>query len=130
MIYLPDTNACISLLRQKQPQLIARWRSTKVADITLCSIVVMNCGSEAVYRCNPVQGATATLASTAILGMWILQLTDSKEVSESESHSLRHPPRPRPVAGGLRRDRYAEWCRRSAKALIARDPSFQSDIVA
>jgi predicted nucleic acid-binding protein len=40
MIYLPDTNACISLLRQKQPQLIARWRSTKVADITLCSIVV------------------------------------------------------------------------------------------
>jgi tRNA(fMet)-specific endonuclease VapC len=40
MIDLPDTNACISLLRQKQPQLIARWRSTKVADITLCSIVV------------------------------------------------------------------------------------------
>jgi predicted nucleic acid-binding protein len=40
MIYLPDTNACISLLRQRQPQLIARWRSTKVADITLCSIVV------------------------------------------------------------------------------------------
>ena len=40
MIYLPDTNACISLLRQKQPHLIARWRSTKVADITLCSIVV------------------------------------------------------------------------------------------
>ena len=40
MIYLPDTNACISLLRQKQPQLIARWRSTKVADIALCSIVV------------------------------------------------------------------------------------------
>ena len=40
MIYLPDTNTCISLLRQKQPDLIARWRSTKVADITLCSIVV------------------------------------------------------------------------------------------
>jgi tRNA(fMet)-specific endonuclease VapC len=40
MIYLPDTNACISLLRQKQSQLIARWRSTNVADITLCSIVV------------------------------------------------------------------------------------------
>ena len=29
-------------------------------------------------RCNPVQGATATLASTAILAMWILQLTESK----------------------------------------------------
>jgi predicted nucleic acid-binding protein len=40
MIYLPDTNTCISLLRQKQPHLIARWRSTKVTDITLCSIVV------------------------------------------------------------------------------------------
>ena len=40
MIYRPDTNACISLLRQKQPQLIARWRSSKVVDITLCSIVV------------------------------------------------------------------------------------------
>ena len=35
-----DTNASISLLRQKQPQLIARWRSTKVGDIALCSIVV------------------------------------------------------------------------------------------
>ena len=40
MIYLPDTNTCISLLRQKQPDLIARWRSTNVTDITLCSIVV------------------------------------------------------------------------------------------
>ena len=35
MIYLPDTNTCISLLRQKQPHLIARWQSTKVSDITL-----------------------------------------------------------------------------------------------
>jgi predicted nucleic acid-binding protein len=40
MIYLPDTNVCISLLRQKQPSLIARWRSIKVTDIMLCSIVV------------------------------------------------------------------------------------------
>jgi tRNA(fMet)-specific endonuclease VapC len=40
MIYLPDTNTCISLLRQKQPRLIARWQSTKVADVALCSIVV------------------------------------------------------------------------------------------
>src|SRR5713226_10021001 len=40
MIYLPDTNTCISLLRQKQPRLIARWQSTKLADIVLCSIVV------------------------------------------------------------------------------------------
>jgi len=40
MIYLPDTNTCISLLRQKQPRLITRWQSTKLADIVLCSIVV------------------------------------------------------------------------------------------
>jgi tRNA(fMet)-specific endonuclease VapC len=40
MIYLPDTNTCISLLRQKQPHLIARWRSTKASDITLCSVVI------------------------------------------------------------------------------------------
>ena len=40
MIYLPDTNTCISLLRQKQPNLIARWQSTRVTDIALCSIVV------------------------------------------------------------------------------------------
>jgi tRNA(fMet)-specific endonuclease VapC len=40
MIFLPDTNACISLLRHKQPRLIARWQSTKVTDIVLCSIVV------------------------------------------------------------------------------------------
>ena len=40
MIYLPDTDVCISLLRQKRPCLIARWRSTKVTNITLCSILV------------------------------------------------------------------------------------------
>lgn len=40
MIFLPDTNTCISLLRQKQPRLIARWRSTKLSDIVLCSVVV------------------------------------------------------------------------------------------
>ena len=40
MIYLPDTNTCISLLRHKHPHLIARWRSAKVTDIVLCSIVV------------------------------------------------------------------------------------------
>jgi tRNA(fMet)-specific endonuclease VapC len=40
MIFLPDTNTCISLLRQKQPRLIARWQSTNVSDIVLCSLVV------------------------------------------------------------------------------------------
>src|SRR5688500_16977842 len=58
MIYLPDTNACISLLRQKQPQLIARWRSTKVADITLCSIVVYELRHGAESSADPPHGGS------------------------------------------------------------------------
>ena len=40
MIFLPDTNACITLLRQRDQRLIARWKSVKVTDIVLCSITV------------------------------------------------------------------------------------------
>lgn len=40
MIFLPDTNACITLLRKKDPRFIARWRTTKASDIVVCSIVV------------------------------------------------------------------------------------------
>jgi hypothetical protein len=43
--------------------------------------VVERCESgaqRAVCRCNPVQGATASLAFTATLAMWNLQLTESK----------------------------------------------------
>src|SRR5688500_12839171 len=40
MIYLPDTNACIALLRQRNPQFIARWQATKPHDIVLCSVTV------------------------------------------------------------------------------------------
>ena len=40
MIFLPDTNACITLLRKRNSPLIARWRSVKVTDIVLCSVVV------------------------------------------------------------------------------------------
>ena len=40
MTFLPDTNTCISFLRQKKSRLIARWQSTKVTDIVLCSVVV------------------------------------------------------------------------------------------
>jgi|SRR5215213_619533 len=40
MIFLPDTNACITLLRQRDQRLIARWKSVKVSDIVLCSIIV------------------------------------------------------------------------------------------
>jgi hypothetical protein len=34
-----NTNACITLLRQKHPALIARWKALKPADIVLCSVV-------------------------------------------------------------------------------------------
>ena len=40
MTYLPDTNACITLLRERNGKLIARWRASNVKDIVLCSIVV------------------------------------------------------------------------------------------
>jgi len=40
MNFLPDTNACISLLRRRTPCLMARWESTRAADIVLCSVVV------------------------------------------------------------------------------------------
>ena len=40
MIFLPYTNACISLLRRRNPELMARWKSTKATDIVLCSVVI------------------------------------------------------------------------------------------
>lgn len=40
MIFLPDTNACISLLLQRDHRLIARWKSVRATDIVLCSITV------------------------------------------------------------------------------------------
>src|SRR3989442_14381270 len=40
MIYLPDTNACITLLRRRDNRLIARWQSVQATDIVLCSVVV------------------------------------------------------------------------------------------
>lgn len=40
MRFLPDTNACIGLLRAGSPVLTARWRSTQSSDVLLCSIVV------------------------------------------------------------------------------------------
>lgn len=39
MIYLLDTNACIHLLNQRRPELIARFRQRSPADIALCSVV-------------------------------------------------------------------------------------------
>lgn len=40
MRYLPDTNACITLLRQRHPPLIARWQATPASEVVLCAVVV------------------------------------------------------------------------------------------
>lgn len=40
MIYLPDTNACIAFLRQKNANLTTRWQTASPREIVLCSIVV------------------------------------------------------------------------------------------
>jgi tRNA(fMet)-specific endonuclease VapC len=40
VIYLPDTNACTTLLRQRHQPLISRWHSNRTTDIVLCSVVV------------------------------------------------------------------------------------------
>jgi tRNA(fMet)-specific endonuclease VapC len=40
MIFLPDTNACITLLRRRDERLITRWKSIEPTDIVLCSIIV------------------------------------------------------------------------------------------
>ena len=53
MIFLPDTNACISLLRRRTPRLMARWQSTRVADIVLCSVVVYELRHGAERSSNP-----------------------------------------------------------------------------
>jgi predicted nucleic acid-binding protein len=39
MTFLPDTNACISLLRQRDLRLLAKWQSIKARDINLCAVV-------------------------------------------------------------------------------------------
>ena len=52
-MFLPDTNACITLLRQRHLRLIARWRATKAADLVLSSIVVYELRHGAERSANP-----------------------------------------------------------------------------
>ena len=40
MSYLPDTNACITLLRERNSKLVARWQAVKASEVVLCSVVV------------------------------------------------------------------------------------------
>lgn len=51
--FLPDTNACIALLRQKNPAVIARWHGTRARDIALCSIVAYELRYGAERAANP-----------------------------------------------------------------------------
>ncbi|SRR6185295_14442126 len=56
MIYLPDTNACITLLRTRNSPLIDRWRSVRPTDIVLCSVVVYELRYGAERSANPLDG--------------------------------------------------------------------------
>lgn len=55
MIFLRDTNACITLLRQRNMSLMARWPSTKASDIVLCSVVVYELRHGAERSSDPVR---------------------------------------------------------------------------
>src|SRR5215471_3278640 len=56
MTFLPDTNACIALLRQRSSRLIARWQSVKVSDIVMCSVVVYELRYGAERSSDPARG--------------------------------------------------------------------------
>src|SRR2546425_5628764 len=56
MIYLPDTNACITLLRRRDNRLIARWQSVQATDIVLCSVVVYELRYGAERSSDPARG--------------------------------------------------------------------------
>lgn len=53
MTFLPDTNACIALLRGRSPRLIARWQTIKASEIALCSVVAYELRYGAERSANP-----------------------------------------------------------------------------
>jgi len=55
MIYLPDTNACIKLLRQRDPGLLARWQAARLSDVVLCSVVIYELRHGAERSADPVR---------------------------------------------------------------------------
>jgi tRNA(fMet)-specific endonuclease VapC len=55
MTYLPDTNVCITLLRQLNQKLIIHWQAAKASEIVLCSIVVYELRHGAQRSSNPVR---------------------------------------------------------------------------
>lgn len=55
MSFLPDTNACITLLRQRSPELTARWHVTKASEMVLCSVIVYELRHGAERSFDPVR---------------------------------------------------------------------------
>ena len=55
MIYLPDTNACITLLRGRHPRLVTRWRAVSASDVVLCSVVVYELRHGAERSVDPIR---------------------------------------------------------------------------
>ena len=55
MIYLPDTNTCITLLRERNTGLTARWQATKANEVLLCSVIVYELRHGAERSSNPVR---------------------------------------------------------------------------
>ena len=53
MIFLPDTNACIALLRGRNARLVTRWKTVKVSEIVLCSVVIYELRHGAERSANP-----------------------------------------------------------------------------
>lgn len=53
MTFLPDTNACIALLRGRTLRLAERWRTVRAADIVLCSVVIYELRHGAERSGNP-----------------------------------------------------------------------------
>ena len=58
MIYLPDTIACITLLRKRDSRLVARWQSVNATDIVLSSVVVDELRYGAERSSDPAHGHT------------------------------------------------------------------------
>jgi tRNA(fMet)-specific endonuclease VapC len=54
MTYLPDTNACIEMLRRRNAKLIARWQAAKASEVVLCSVVVYELRHGAERSPNPL----------------------------------------------------------------------------
>lgn len=55
MTYLPDTNACITLLRRRNPSLMARWQAAKASEVVLCAVVVYELRHGAERSPNPTR---------------------------------------------------------------------------